>query len=127
MAVATRTVSYNGGDSPHGGMASGLLVPATTPAAEHIELGWEPNFIELVNYTGTNPNIYTWRKGMASGSAFLMTGSTGVYTKVTGGPTVNAGGLKTVDGVANTMTRPGFIIPAALQTDGDTWAWRAHR
>ncbi|MBK9496741.1 MAG: hypothetical protein IPO08_20010 [Xanthomonadales bacterium] len=127
MANATRTVSHAGGECPDSAIATGLLVSASTPAIEYIELGWVPSRIELINYNATNPLVYWWTKGMTSGNAYLNTGSTGVITKVTGGPTVNEGGLKTVDGVANTMTRPGFQIPAALQTDSHTWSWTAYR
>lgn len=127
MANGTRTVSHAGGECPDSAIATGLLVSATTPVIEYIELGFEPSRIELINYTATNPLIYLWTKGMTAGNAYLNTGNTGVLTKVTGGPTVNAGGLKTVDTVANTMTRPGFQIPAALQSNGDTWSWTAYR
>lgn len=125
--AGTRTVSHAGGESPISGIATGLLVSAATPADEHIELGFAPSRIELINYNSTNPNVYLWTKGMTSGNAYLITGSTGVITKVTGGPTVSLGGLKTVDGVAGVMTKPGFIVPAALQTANHTWSWTAYR
>ena len=133
MAYAVRTVTANKGLGADGGMACGTLVPATTPALEYIELGWQPTRIELINYTGTNPDIYIWETGLASTNCIKMTGSTGVYTKGVTGPYPYAGSdalgtTVTVDGVTGQKVLAGFTIPAALQTNAsDTWLWRAER
>lgn len=130
MAYATRTVSSQGAESQLGGIATGLLVSATTPAAEYIECGFKPSRIELVNYNGTNPITWIWTKGMTVGAAYKIDGSATTAadtTKVSGGPEPWAGGSATVDGVAGVITQAGFMVPAALQTNGHTWSWTAWR
>jgi hypothetical protein len=126
--AATRTYSHVGAEGGEGAIATGLLTSAATPLAELLEVGFQPSRIEIVNYTSTNTLVYIWTKGMTSGNAYLMTGSTGVYTKVTGGPTVFTGGAFLKDSTTVYTECPaGFVIPAALQSNADTWSWTAWR
>lgn len=133
MATAIRTVTNNMAFGSEVARAKGTLVPATTPALEYIELGWTPSKIKLINYTGTNPDIYIWQIGLAAENCIKMTGSTGVYTKGVTGPypyagTASVGSTVTVDTVAGATVAAGFTIPAALCTNAsDTWLWEAER
>ena len=128
MATELITYSNPGGESSNKAMASGLLTSDGTIAT--ILVGFVPSRIVLYNYTGTNPNIYIWTKGLAITNAFLITGSTGVVTKGITGPYPygdtqddvwnGSGGDSTADG-------HGFVIPAALLSDNDTVMWEAYR
>lgn len=108
------TITYSNRDAI-GANASFMsaLLTADGSLSPNIECGFQPTKIVLYNYTGTNPNMYVWIKGMTSGSYWLTTGSTGVVTKVSsGGPTVFAG---------DSDESMGITIPAALLTAADTW------
>ena len=110
--------------------ASGLLTSDGTEVT--IPLGFIPTKIVLYNYTGTNPNVYIWTKGLASTNCFLITGSTGQITKGVTGPSVVGDTSDDTyahgsDPVYETADDAGFSIPAALLTDADTWMWEAHR
>jgi hypothetical protein len=125
--MATEAITYST-NVPHSRYASGLLTSDGTIA--YVELGFTPKKIVLVNYTGTNPDIILWQAGMAATACWKITGSTGVVTKGITGPAVYG---DTEDDTAPTTqytvgqseTFRGFSIPAALQTDADTWAWEA--
>jgi hypothetical protein len=104
-----------------------------------IEFGFDPDLaILIVNHGGTNPNVYIWANNAkfsnwAAALALLITGSTGVITRETSGPTVYAGGdlvssaetansdpkhidLSGTAAAANHITASGLSIPAGLQT-----------
>lgn len=128
MATELITYSNPGGESSNKAFASGLLT--SDGSIVTILCGFVPTKIIITDYTGTNPDIITWVKGMAITAAHLLTGSTGVVTKGITGPYPygdteddtwdGTGGDSTTDG-------HGFVIPAALLTDADTWMWEAYR
>jgi hypothetical protein len=113
----------------------------------NVELGFAPDFAVLItNHGGTNPNVYFWANNSrwsnwAAALALLVTGSTGVITRETSGPTVYAGGdtvasAETADTAgkhvdltgtpasAGHITAAGLAIPAALQTaSGRNFLW----
>lgn len=126
-----------------------FISKASSAGVVNAQLGFAPDFaILIVNHGGTNPDIYLWANsgqvpGWATALALLITGSTGVVTRVTSGPTVFAGGtvIATAEGANNDpkhidnlgkavgesggvntnntvpfITQAGLAIPAALQT-----------
>lgn len=123
--MATETVTYS---NPATGKdyASGLLLSDGTIA--YIDVGFIPSKIVLTHYTGTNPLVYMWAKGQTSGSYWLLTGATGVITKVeSGGPTVYGDTQDDVYGASESADFQGFQIPDALLADNDTWQWEVWR
>lgn len=128
MATEAITYSNPGGESSHKAFASGLLTSDGTAA--DIICGFVPSRIVLYDYTGTNPDVYIWVKGLAVSNCFKITGSTGVITKgVTAVALLGDTQDDTWDGTGGDSyaSGHGFQIPAALLTDADTWAWEAYR
>lgn len=116
------------------------FISASTAGIVNVELGFGPDFAILIADHGkTSPDIYIWFNNArwaswAAALALLITGSTGVVTRVTSGPTVFAGGNliataetansspKHVDldgtaAAAGHVAAAGLAIPAALQTN----------
>jgi hypothetical protein len=113
---------------------------ASTAGIVDVELGFVPDgVIYIRDHGGTNPSIYLWFNNTAfsqwaAALSLLITGSTGVVTRVTSGITVYNGGetiataettasdpkhvnLEGTASAANRVTADGIAIPAALQTN----------
>ena len=74
------------------------FISASTAGVVNLELGFQPDAVIYVqDHGGTNPNIRIWANvaefsGWAAALSLLVTGSTGVVTRVTTGITAYAGG-----------------------------------
>jgi hypothetical protein len=126
------------------------FISASTAGVVNLELGFQPDaVIHIQDHGGTNPNIRIWANvaefpGWAAALSLLVTGSTGVITRVTTGITVFAGGTTlaaaetensdpkhvSLEGAAratfrgaaisatnNYVTSQGLTLAAALQTN----------
>jgi len=123
------------------GVAVAQFTSASTAGVVRVLFGFVPDFAIIIqNHGGTNPNIRIWVNNTkfsqwADALSLLLTGSTGVVTRVTSGVEQYAGGTqissaettnsdpKHVDraGTAHsgdgTLTQEGLEIAAALQTN----------
>ena len=67
---------------------SGTFTSAGTAAAVNLNLGFIPDWFELVVGADTNPNVYTYIGDLGDASTILDTGTTGVLTYETANPIV---------------------------------------
>jgi len=112
---------------------TGTFVSAGAAVAVSLDLGFVPDWFELVVGAATNPNVYTYIKELGDASTILNTGSTGVLTYETSNPivAVDAGSISTNTVMGETATKDvgfkGVTIPAALQANEKVNYWRAMR
>ena len=112
---------------------SGTFTSAAQAAAVSLNLGFVPDWFELVVGAATNPNVYTYIKELGDASTILNTGSTGVLTYETSHPivAVDAGSISTATVMGETATKDvefkGVTIPAALQVNEKVNYWKAMR
>lgn len=93
--------------------ATGTVVG--TGAAINVNLGWQPDYIEVANITDGNI-IDRWYAGMAPGTS--MTSSAGVAPRAANGLSLFAG---------DTASAKGFTIGSGISTAGKTLAYIAQR
>ena len=112
----------------------GTFASAGTPAAVNIDIGFVPDYFQIIIGADTNPDIYTYDKNKGDASTIKMTGSTGAYTYETSNPIVSYDddtiSTKTVMGTSGVVANTGYkgvTIPAALQTASKTNYWLAMR
>lgn len=125
-------------------MAVVEFISASTAGVVDVELGFVPDFVEvIIAHGGTNPSRLTWFNNAkfsawAAALHLLLTGSTGVVTRVTAGITKYDGGESITttetadsapkhvnrDGTAASgtstnpyITKAGIAIPAASQVN----------
>ena len=92
----------------------GNVTSAATAALITVTLGFRAGYVQLtVNSGGTNPDIIT-KNDAATDRVTLVTGSTGVITKLT-------------DANSITITDNGFTVAAGVQTDSGENEWLAVR
>ena len=112
---------------------SGTFTSAAQAAAVSLNLGFVPDWFELVVGAATNPNVYTYIKELGDASTILNTGTTGVLTYETANPiiAVDDGSISTATVMGETATKDvgfkGVTIPAALQVNEKINYWRAMR
>lgn len=89
-----------------------------TGAAINIELGFQPDYLLIINETDGGPK-WEWFKGMAAASA-IQTIAAGTMTRITSNGVSLYAGLEASKPV-------GFTIGTALSTSGKTFRWAAFR
>jgi len=117
-------------------------ISASTAGIVNVMLGFVPDFAILIqDHGGTNPSIRFWANnsafsGWATALSLLLTGSSGVVTRDTTGPTVFAGTTQITAAesvnddpkhvnnagaevtVVPFITQAGLVIPVDHQTNG---------
>jgi hypothetical protein len=97
-----------------------------TGAAINIELGWVPDYVEVINLTDGD-DIWKWYNG--------ATGNPTIYQRnvVDNGATGNSSMTRiTANAVsaynpANFTNKPGFTVGTAMSESGDQFGWIAIR
>lgn len=97
-----------------------------TAAAVNIELGWNPDYVRIINITDGD-DAWEWFTGMAAASAIYSrnivdnaTSGNGSLTKIT------SNGVSAYNPTNNT-NKKGFTAGSALSENGKTFAYVAQR
>ncbi len=111
----------------------GTFTSAETPVDVPLNLGFVPDFFELIVGAATNPDIYRYVKNLGDASTIKITGSTGAYTYESSNPitSIDDGSISTNTVMGETATKDvgykGVNIPAELQTTEKVNYWVAMR